>query len=257
MATLAGAYRSVDGGVTWTKLTGLTAPNVWGIGIGPLEPNVIYAATNDHGIFQSLDYGETWSNVSPLTAYDVPSIRRIRTTFTPRREPGCGGPPITARRGNRGPRREGRVLGRRAGQRRRPRRERRSAPRSRPRRGATWLARSRPRWLARIRLRDHRRSNIPQRSSRSQLVTTISVSLDGGETWQASDKGYLAARHARSASPDRLLASAPARSTQPPQRASMVARRGNAPSVRRYVSVRLGSDRRSDRTEHRLRRHAG
>src|SRR5262249_23698090 len=57
MATLAGAYHSVDAGTTWTKLTGLTAPNVWGIGIGPLEPNVIYAATNDQGIFQSLDSG--------------------------------------------------------------------------------------------------------------------------------------------------------------------------------------------------------
>src|SRR5262249_18521361 len=72
IATLAGAYQSLDGGLTWTKLTGLTAPNVWGIGIDPLDPNVIYAATNDHGIFQSLDYGATWRNVSPpLTAYNV------------------------------------------------------------------------------------------------------------------------------------------------------------------------------------------
>ena len=72
LATLAGAHRSVDGGQNWTRMTTLTAPNVWGIGIHPTSPNVLYAATNDNGVWRSTDTGSTWQSVSPpLTAYSV------------------------------------------------------------------------------------------------------------------------------------------------------------------------------------------
>ena len=72
MATLAATWRSLDAGTTWSHMSGLTAPNVWGLGIDPTEPGVLYAATNAHGIWKSVDYGDSWTNVSPaLTAYNV------------------------------------------------------------------------------------------------------------------------------------------------------------------------------------------
>jgi len=72
LATLAGAWRSVDGGENWARMTTLTAPNVWGIGIHPTSPNVLYAATNDNGVWRSTNSGSTWQAVSPaLTAYSV------------------------------------------------------------------------------------------------------------------------------------------------------------------------------------------
>ena len=72
MATLAGAWRSLDGGASWSRMTALTAPNVWGIGIESTSPNVVYAATNDNGVWRSTNNGNTWQAISPaLTAYDV------------------------------------------------------------------------------------------------------------------------------------------------------------------------------------------
>jgi photosystem II stability/assembly factor-like uncharacterized protein len=203
IATLAGAYHSLDGGATWTKLTGLTAPNVWGIGIGPLEPNVIYAATNDHGIFQSFDFGTTWSNVSPpLTAYNVsvdpqdPNYVYAATrtgmwwssdhgaTWEPRGLSDKGVFSVVAQAN--GVVHAGTPIGAEVS----------------TDRGATWssldpgLGGSHAFGYA-ITVDPNNRKKI----FTSQLVSTISVSLDGGETWQASDKGYLA-RAARAVNVD-------------------------------------------------------
>jgi photosystem II stability/assembly factor-like uncharacterized protein len=196
IATLAGAYVGLvgpDGGTTWTKLTGLTAPNVWGIGIGPLEPNVIYAATNDAGIFQSVDSGMTWINVSPpLTAYNVsvdpddPTYVYAATrtgmwwsadhgaTWQPRGLSDKGVFSVVAQAN--GVVHAGTPIGAEVS----------------TDRGATWssldpgLGGSHAFGYA-ISVDPNDRNKI----FTSQLVSTISVSLDAGDTWQASDQGYL------------------------------------------------------------------
>jgi len=203
MATLAGAYQSLDGGAHWAKLTGLTAPNVWGIGIGPLEPNVIYAATNDQGIFQSLDDGKTWGSVSPpLTAYNVsvdpddPNYVYAATrtgmwwstdhgaTWQPRGLSEKGVFSVIAQAN--GVVHVGTPIGAEVS----------------TDRGATWssldpgLGGSYAFGYA-ITVDPNNRKKI----FTSQLVSTITVSLDGGETWQASDNGYLA-RAARAVNVD-------------------------------------------------------
>jgi photosystem II stability/assembly factor-like uncharacterized protein len=194
MATLAGAYVSLNGGMNWTKLAGLTAPNVWGIGIGPLEPNVIYAATNDDGIFQSVDSGVTWSNVSPpLTAYNVsvdpedPNYVYAATrtgmwwssdhgrTWRPRGLRKNGVFSVVAHAN--GTVHAGTPIGAEVS----------------TDRGATWssldpgLGGSHAFGYA-ITVDP----NNPKKLFTSQLVSTITVSHNGGETWHASDKGYLA-----------------------------------------------------------------
>ena len=58
-------YRSDDGGVSWTaKLSNLGGSNyqdyVYSLTIHPLSPNILFAATHEHGIYRSTNYGNTW-----------------------------------------------------------------------------------------------------------------------------------------------------------------------------------------------------
>jgi photosystem II stability/assembly factor-like uncharacterized protein len=68
-------YRSVDGGVTWTRVrSGLPSGDLGRIGlaISPADSNVVYAtveaAGTTGGIFRSSDRGATWERMSPNIA---------------------------------------------------------------------------------------------------------------------------------------------------------------------------------------------
>ena len=71
-----GVYKSIDGGASWTKLTGTSAPNAQVLDLAVASDSVIYAATVPHisalsedtgirtgGLFRSEDGGATWSRV--------------------------------------------------------------------------------------------------------------------------------------------------------------------------------------------------
>ena len=79
-ATIAGPYRSNDGGATWTKLptTGLPillAPQV--MAVSPVNSAVVYMGSNiggGSGLFRSLDGGNTWTAVSlPISGEIIPT----------------------------------------------------------------------------------------------------------------------------------------------------------------------------------------
>lgn len=60
-----GIWRTTNGGATWTAIgDSLPTLAVAAIAIDPTNPNRVYIATADHGIFRSDDAGQTWSNVS-------------------------------------------------------------------------------------------------------------------------------------------------------------------------------------------------
>ena len=59
-----GAYRSTDGGRTWTKATGIPdGVNSFQVAVDPSNPNVVYAATGA-GLFRSSDDGVSYQNVN-------------------------------------------------------------------------------------------------------------------------------------------------------------------------------------------------
>lgn len=55
----AGAFKSVNGGVSWTPLS--VAPTVYTLAIDPRDSNVVYAGTYGGGIYRSVDAGQTFS----------------------------------------------------------------------------------------------------------------------------------------------------------------------------------------------------
>ena len=64
-------YRSTDGGATWRRLPGLTAPRrvkmgfptrVTRVAIDPADPRQLYAGLEVDGVVRSLDGGETWED---------------------------------------------------------------------------------------------------------------------------------------------------------------------------------------------------
>ena len=73
-ATMAGAYRSRDGGDTWQSLTDLEAkapahpgsgmPPAFAIVTDPFEPGTVYAGSPRGGVFRSLDGGDSWTQAS-------------------------------------------------------------------------------------------------------------------------------------------------------------------------------------------------
>ncbi|NWF88484.1 MAG: glycosyl hydrolase [Ignavibacteriaceae bacterium] len=89
-----GIYRTLDGGVTWEKLTnGLPSENVGRIGmsISPVNPDVLYAIVeateSDKGIYKSVDRGASWAKQSSyISSYafyfqklycDVKDVNRV------------------------------------------------------------------------------------------------------------------------------------------------------------------------------------
>lgn len=59
-----GAFRSSDGGATWTKATGIPEGIIsFRVAVDPSNPNVVYAATGG-GLFRSADAGRSYENVA-------------------------------------------------------------------------------------------------------------------------------------------------------------------------------------------------
>jgi photosystem II stability/assembly factor-like uncharacterized protein len=58
-----GAFRSADGGRTWTSV-GLTGQAVRALTIAPSDPNVLVAGTLD-GVYRTLDASRSWERISP------------------------------------------------------------------------------------------------------------------------------------------------------------------------------------------------
>lgn len=62
-------YRSLDGGSSWERslydLGGSDYQDyVYSLLIHPLSPNVVFAATHEHGIYRSTNYGDSWKGVN-------------------------------------------------------------------------------------------------------------------------------------------------------------------------------------------------
>jgi photosystem II stability/assembly factor-like uncharacterized protein len=55
-----GLFRSLDGGASWTKSSGIPEAPVPAIVIHPSDPNLVYAAVMGHGVYKSSDGGDTW-----------------------------------------------------------------------------------------------------------------------------------------------------------------------------------------------------
>ena len=82
-----GVYKSIDGGATWTKLTGNSAPNAQVLDLAVASDSVIYAATvpqifalseetgvHTGGLFRSGDGGATWSKVLDALRVDAVDV---------------------------------------------------------------------------------------------------------------------------------------------------------------------------------------
>jgi photosystem II stability/assembly factor-like uncharacterized protein len=59
-ASYQGAFVSEDGAVTWKKLDGLTMHGILVIGQHPTSPNILFAGTEDNGLYMSVDTGAVW-----------------------------------------------------------------------------------------------------------------------------------------------------------------------------------------------------
>ncbi len=70
-------FKSTDGGMTWsTRRFGSPAVYVVAVAVDPLSPNIVYAGTQNEGLFKSTDYGDTWistgSGLSGAITYLTP-----------------------------------------------------------------------------------------------------------------------------------------------------------------------------------------
>src|SRR6185437_3292815 len=72
-----GVYRSIDGGVTWSKAMLPHSQHIGRIVIDPRDPNVVYVAAlgplwapgGDRGLFKTTDGGKTWTNTKSISKY--------------------------------------------------------------------------------------------------------------------------------------------------------------------------------------------
>jgi len=60
--TYDGAFKSVDGGDSWSAINGLNSSYVFSIAVDPTSSQTIYAGTGD-GVFKSINGGASWSSV--------------------------------------------------------------------------------------------------------------------------------------------------------------------------------------------------
>jgi len=63
-ASRSGAFKTVDGGLSWSSL-GL--PGIASIAIAPSQPDIVYAGTYGDRLYKSIDSGSTW-NVARVQA---------------------------------------------------------------------------------------------------------------------------------------------------------------------------------------------
>jgi photosystem II stability/assembly factor-like uncharacterized protein len=64
IASVAGVYKTSDGGLTWTQLPGLKGKSVWAVAVRSSQPRLIAAGTTD-GVYLSRDGGASWARISP------------------------------------------------------------------------------------------------------------------------------------------------------------------------------------------------
>lgn len=69
-ATRTGLYISVDNGVTWSPVPGMSSQYVIGIGVNNYDPDILIAGlSSDNGIRRSTDGGDTWDEVGLSSGY--------------------------------------------------------------------------------------------------------------------------------------------------------------------------------------------
>src|SRR5262249_39880149 len=57
-------FKTTDGGLSWSRRQfGSPAVYVIAVAVDPLSPNIVYAGTQNEGLFKSTDYGDTWKSV--------------------------------------------------------------------------------------------------------------------------------------------------------------------------------------------------
>ena len=61
-----GAFKTLDGGASWTPLT--IQPVVWSLAVDPVHPEVVYAGVNGDGVFKSTDAGTTFRRIGSPNA---------------------------------------------------------------------------------------------------------------------------------------------------------------------------------------------
>ncbi len=60
-----GISKSTDGGATWTRLTLREPDEVRALAVDPADPQLVYAGSQEHGLWSSADGGDTWAALSP------------------------------------------------------------------------------------------------------------------------------------------------------------------------------------------------
>jgi len=60
-ATASGVYRSINGGILWTPTTRFTGDNITCLANHPVQPQVIYAGTEDAGVWYTTNGGTSWT----------------------------------------------------------------------------------------------------------------------------------------------------------------------------------------------------
>ena len=79
-------FKSTDGGLTWSvRRFGSPAVYVIAVAVDALSPNIVYAGTQNEGVFRSTDYGDTWkstgSGLSGAITYLTPDPTKSGRLF--------------------------------------------------------------------------------------------------------------------------------------------------------------------------------
>ncbi|MHA2158656.1 MAG: WD40/YVTN/BNR-like repeat-containing protein [Candidatus Thorarchaeota archaeon] len=67
-------YRSIDGGVTWSKITGILPRSVLDIAVDPVSPEIVYVTTHVKQAYKSINSGDTWTelvNYPDVGGFDI------------------------------------------------------------------------------------------------------------------------------------------------------------------------------------------
>lgn len=77
-------FKTTDGGLSWSRRQ-LGSPLVYvvAVAVDPLSPNIVYAGTQNEGVFKSTDYGDTWKSAKslPSIAYLTPDPSQSGSLF--------------------------------------------------------------------------------------------------------------------------------------------------------------------------------